>query len=96
MKLRANQGQEIVIGGYMPSSNSFDSVLVGFDDGASLKHAARILWIRFGFQTGGGLELPECPFVNLPERAKGRSGEGPRRTGQEVVPMAQASRGRLD
>src|SRR5258708_5084940 len=37
VKLRANRGQELVIGGYVPSSNTFDSILVGYYAGASLK-----------------------------------------------------------
>jgi bifunctional non-homologous end joining protein LigD len=30
VKLRANRGQELVIGGYVPGSTSFDSILVGY------------------------------------------------------------------
>ncbi len=46
VKMRANRGQEFVIGGYMPSSNTFDSILVGYYIGGSLRYAARI---RTGF-----------------------------------------------
>ena len=35
VKLRANRGQEFVIGGYVPSSNTFDSILVGYYEGAT-------------------------------------------------------------
>jgi hypothetical protein len=35
-------------------------------------------------------ELEECPFVNLPERGKGRSGEGLTAGGYEPLPVAQA------
>jgi bifunctional non-homologous end joining protein LigD len=46
MKLRANRGQELVIGGYVPSSNTFDSILVCYYEGSALRYAARI---RSGF-----------------------------------------------
>jgi bifunctional non-homologous end joining protein LigD len=42
VKLRANRGQELVIGGYVPSSTTFDSILVGYYEGADLTYAARI------------------------------------------------------
>jgi bifunctional non-homologous end joining protein LigD len=35
LKWRANRGQELVIGGYLPASNSFDSLLVGYYKGPS-------------------------------------------------------------
>ena len=82
VKLRANRGQELVIGGYVPSSNTFDSILVGYYEGGDLKYAARI---RSGFVPAlrqrvftqfHGLEIAKCPFVNLPERGNGRWGEG--------------------
>jgi DNA ligase D-like protein (predicted ligase) len=82
VKLRANRGQELVIGGYVPSGTNFDSILVGYYEGSDLRYAARI---RSGFVPASrqlvfaqfrGLELKECPFVNLPERGKGRWGEG--------------------
>jgi DNA ligase D-like protein (predicted ligase) len=82
VKLRANRGQELVIGGYVPGSSTFDSILVGYYDGRDLKYAARI---RAGFVPAvrqrvfaqfRGLEIVKCPFVNLPERGKGRRGEG--------------------
>lgn len=82
VKLRANRGQEFVIGGYVPSSNTFDSILVGYYEGRDLTYAARI---RSGFVPAlrqrvftqfRGLELATCLFVNLPERGKGRWGEG--------------------
>src|SRR5580658_10127002 len=47
VKLRANKGQELVIGGYVPSSSTFDSILVGYYEGRNLRYyAARI---RAGF-----------------------------------------------
>jgi len=82
LKLRANKGQELVIGGYVPSSSTFDSILVGYYQGRDLMYVARI---RAGFIPAlrqsvfgqfRGLEIVKCPFVNLPERGKGRWGEG--------------------
>jgi DNA ligase D-like protein (predicted ligase) len=82
VKLRANRGQELVIGGYVPSADTFDSILVGYYDGNALMYAARIRngfvpALRQGvFAQFRGLAITECPFVNLPERGKGRWGEG--------------------
>lgn len=82
VKQRANRGQELVIGGYVPGSSTFDSILVGYYEGRALRYAARI---RSGFVSAlrqkvftqfRGLEISKCPFVNLPERGKGRWGEG--------------------
>ena len=82
VKMRANRGQEFVIGGYVPSSTTFDSIIVGYYEGADLTYAARI---RSGFVPAlrhrvfarfSGLEFAECPFANLPERGRGRWGEG--------------------
>jgi len=82
LKLRVNRGQEFVIGGYMPNATTFDSILVGYYEGRDLRYAARI---RTGFVPTSrqrvfaqfrALELAKCPFVNLPERGKGRWGEG--------------------
>jgi len=82
VKLRANRRQELVIGGYVPSSGTFDSILVGFYEGRDLMYAARI---RSGFVAASrrslfvqfdGLSVEECPFQNLPEKTKGRWGQG--------------------
>jgi DNA ligase D-like protein (predicted ligase) len=80
VKVRANRGQELVIGGYIPASTTFDSILVGFYEGSDLMYAGRI---RNGFTPAshGALELRgsvdlEMPFRNLPESRKGRWGDG--------------------
>lgn len=46
VKVRANRVQELVIGGYIPSSTTFDSILVGYYERSDLKYAGRI---RNGF-----------------------------------------------
>ena len=37
VKVRANRGQDLVIGGYIPGSTTFDSILVGYYEGRDLK-----------------------------------------------------------
>jgi len=82
IKWRANRGQELVIGGYVPASSTFDSLLVGYYEGRDLMYAGRI---RAGLVAESrrallshfaGLSIEDCPFRNLPERTKGRWGEG--------------------
>src|SRR6267378_4443377 len=82
VKVRANRFQELVIGGYIPGSTTFDSILVGYYEGSDLMYAARI---RNGFAPASrktvfsnfeGLSISKCPFRNLPESGKGRWGEG--------------------
>jgi len=41
LKMRVNQGQEFVIGGYTPSLKNFDALVIGYYDGARLIYAAR-------------------------------------------------------
>jgi ATP-dependent DNA ligase len=82
VKVRANRGQELVIGGYIPASTTFDSILVGYHEGSDLMYAGRI---RNGFTPASrrtvfsnfeGLSISKCPSRNLPESGKGRWGEG--------------------
>src|ERR1051326_3510357 len=81
-KMRLNQGQEFVIGGYTPSPKNFDALVFGYYRGSDLIYAART---RNGFTPASreqlyrrfrGLEISECPFVNLPEAHAGRWGQG--------------------
>jgi DNA ligase D-like protein (predicted ligase) len=83
VKMRINQGQELVIGGYVPAGRNFDSLVVGYYEGAALLiYVARV---RNGFvpalrakvfERFKGLESETCPFANLPQRRQGRWGEG--------------------
>jgi hypothetical protein len=65
VKVRANRGQELVIGGYIPGSTTFDSLLVGYYEGSDLMYAGRI---RNGFAPASrrtvfefrGLSIFEC------------------------------------
>lgn len=81
-KMRVNQGQEFVIGGYTPSAKNFDALIIGYYDGPKLMYAART---RNGFTPPlraelfnklKPLEVKHCPFANLPERMPGRWGQG--------------------
>jgi len=82
VKMRVNRGQELVIGGYVPAPNNFDSIVVGYYEGQQLIYVSRI---RNGFTPASraalfkhfsGLERKRCPFQNLPESRKGKWGEG--------------------
>jgi DNA ligase D-like protein (predicted ligase) len=82
IKWRANRGQEFVIGGFVAASNAVDSLLVGYYEGRDLMYAGRI---RAGLVPESrrallshfaALSIEHCPFINLPERTKGRWGEG--------------------
>ena len=81
-KMRVNQGQEFVIGGYTVGGASFDALVFGYYDGGKLICAART---RNGFtpklraellKKFKPLETKECPFANLPEKKAGRWGAG--------------------
>jgi DNA ligase D-like protein (predicted ligase) len=81
-KMRINQGQEFVIGGYTPSARDFDVLIFGYYEGSKLLYAART---RNGFTPASReqlfkklkpLEIPDCPFDNLPEKKSGRWGQG--------------------
>lgn len=82
MKMRINRGQELVIGGYTIGTNTFDALVIGYYDGNRLMYASRT---RNGFTPAlrqqlfkkfRALEIPDCPFVNLPEAKSGRWGQG--------------------
>ena len=80
--MRVNQGQEFVIGGYTPSARTFDALVIGYYENGKLMYAART---RNGFTPAvrqrlfeklHKLEIPECPFANLPQKSGGRWGQG--------------------
>ena len=71
-----------MIAGYTPSARNFDALIFGYYEGDRLLYAART---RNGFTPARreqlyrrlqGLEIPKCPFVNLPEARSGRWGQG--------------------
>jgi ATP-dependent DNA ligase len=82
IKYRVNLGQELVIGGYIPGTHGLDSIIVGYYKDHDLIYVARV---RNGFVPASRrqmfeklrlLVIPECPFVNLPEKHRSRWGEG--------------------
>jgi ATP-dependent DNA ligase len=81
-KMRVNQGQGFVIGGYTVGSKTFDALIFGYYEGERLIYGART---RNGFtpvvreqlmKKFRKLETKECPFANLPEAKSGRWGAG--------------------
>jgi bifunctional non-homologous end joining protein LigD len=81
-KMRVNQGQEFVIGGYTRAAHTFDALVFGYYQDGQLLYVART---RNGFTPSSreklfrrfrGLEASACPFMNLPESRSGRWGEG--------------------
>jgi DNA ligase D-like protein (predicted ligase) len=82
LKWRANRGQEFVIGGYIPSQDFVDSVLVGYYEDQDLIYAGRV---RAGLIAASRrvllphleeLQVPRCPFINLPEANEGQWRDG--------------------
>ena len=82
LKWRANRGQEFVIGGYIPNGGVVDSILVGYYDGRDLMYAASVrAGIPAEFRRAlpphfEELQIPRCPFANLPDHGEERWGEG--------------------
>jgi bifunctional non-homologous end joining protein LigD len=81
VKYRINQGQELVIGGYLPGPQYFDSLLAGYYRSNKLLFIGKI---RNGFVPRVRRELFErleqlrtdvCPFANLPEPKTARRGK---------------------
>ena len=81
-KMRVNQGQEFVSGGYTASAKNFDALIFGYYKDTQLIYAART---RNGFTPASrerlfrqfrGMEINRCPFANLPEARSGRWGQG--------------------
>jgi bifunctional non-homologous end joining protein LigD len=82
IKHRLNRGQEFVIGGYTPGLHGLDAIIVGYYRGKELVYVART---RNGFVPASRRQLfeklkplviPNCPFVNLPEKKQSRWGLG--------------------
>ncbi|MBV9760508.1 MAG: non-homologous end-joining DNA ligase [Acidobacteriaceae bacterium] len=80
LKMRVNQGQEFVIGGYTPGPRNFDALIFGYYEGDKLTYVGRT---RNGFTPAvreqlfkrfRELHISQCPFANLPEGKSGRWG----------------------
>lgn len=81
IKCRANRGQELVIGGYIPGPHGLDSLIVGYYQGKDLMYVARV---RNGFVPASRRQVFEkirhlvstaMPFANLPDTHKSRWGD---------------------
>lgn len=81
VKYKINQGQELVIGGYIPGPHYFESLLVGYYEGDRLIFNAKV---KNGFvpstrravwEKMKPIETAECPFANLPEPKNARRGK---------------------
>jgi bifunctional non-homologous end joining protein LigD len=82
VKLKLDQQQEFVIGGFRPGSYGVDSLLVGYYEGKELKFAGKV---RAGFTPHlrrevfaaiAPLKTTKCPFVDLPHSKASRWGGG--------------------
>jgi bifunctional non-homologous end joining protein LigD len=82
IKVRFSKHQELVIGGFKPAGAHFDSLVVGYYDGARFLSAGKV---RNGFtpllraQLYGRLKplvVERCPFANLPSSRSSHWGEG--------------------
>jgi ATP-dependent DNA ligase len=76
-KMRINQGQEFVLGGYTKGGRSFDALVFGYYQDGQLLYVSRT---RNGFTPAARerllkrfepLEIAGCPFTNLPELRAG-------------------------
>ncbi|MDQ6700232.1 MAG: hypothetical protein M3Z36_08600, partial [Acidobacteriota bacterium] len=81
VKVKIDQGQELVIGGFKPGKNGFENLAVGHYEGGKLQFIAKV---KNGFVPGlkeeiaarfRALETDTCPFANLPEPKAARRGE---------------------
>jgi bifunctional non-homologous end joining protein LigD len=72
IKMRVNQGQELIIGGYVPAPKNFDSIVVGYYEAKQLIYVARVrngftpasreaLFKRFRGLVSRKLSIPKSP-----------------------------------
>jgi len=96
MKMRLNKADDFVIGGYSQGGSAFDAIIHGHFVDGKLVYVART---RSGFTPSSRaellrkmkpLEVPDCPFVNLPEKRPGRWGEGLTADKMKGMPMVGA------
>jgi bifunctional non-homologous end joining protein LigD len=82
VKLKLDQQQEFVVGGYRPGPHGIDALLVGFFEGRTLRFAGKV---RAGFTPHvrrevfaavAPLHAARCPFVDLPNAKPSRWGGG--------------------
>ena len=100
-KMRINQGQEFVIGGYTLGAKHFDALVFGYYEDGKLLYAARnTQWLHASFEGGTTEEIladsniDQCPFVNLPEARSGRWGQGLTAEKMTVCRLVETGAGR--
>jgi bifunctional non-homologous end joining protein LigD len=82
VKVKFQQRQEFVIGGFRPDGGSVDALVVGYYEGRKLLAAGKVragLTPRLRTELFSALDAmvaPKCPFANLPSAKTGRWGEG--------------------
>lgn len=85
IKLKVHQQQEFVIGGFTAPEGTrkhFGALLVGVRDGRSFKLAGKVgtgfnqKLLRSLYDQMTAIEIDHCPFPELPEKRKGRYGQG--------------------
>ncbi|EEF62070.1 non-homologous end-joining DNA ligase [Pedosphaera parvula] len=85
IKLKLHHEQEMVIGGYTDPEGSrkyFGALLVGYYDKKELRFAGKVgtgfnhALLESLYATFNKMGQANCPFVNLPEKRRGRSGQG--------------------
>jgi len=85
IKVKVLNEQEFVIGGYTPPGGSrkyFGALLVGYHEGGKLLFASKVgtgysdAVLRAVHERMVGLKVEKCPFANLPDKRKGRWGQG--------------------
>jgi bifunctional non-homologous end joining protein LigD len=85
IKLKLHRQQEMVVGGYTDPAGSrkyFGALLVGFYEKRRLKFAGKVgtgfdaSLLRDVFGELKSLSQQDCPFVNLPEKQRGRYSAG--------------------
>ena len=81
-KLKLENQQEFVVGGYRPGSNGVDALLVGYYDRSGLRFAGKVRAGRVPhlrrevFKALKPHRADECPFVDLPQSKSSRWGGG--------------------
>jgi bifunctional non-homologous end joining protein LigD len=82
VKVRFARRQELVVGGFKPLRDTFDSLVVGYYDGTKLMSAGKVrsgftpharheLWAQLA-----SLQTSRCPFANLPSVSSAHWGRG--------------------
>jgi bifunctional non-homologous end joining protein LigD len=82
LKLKLENQQEFVVGGYRPGPHGIDALLVGYYEGKALKFAGKV---RAGFTPHvrrevfdalARLHISRCPFADLPSSKASHWGGG--------------------